>query len=99
MARAIFGFQAELNHFLAPDRKGKNFTHEFKKRPSVKDTIEALGVPHPEVYAIVVNGVAVDFSYLVQDGDRISVYPISASAEIPWSIRLQRMNLKWFALF
>ncbi|AFY75566.1 MAG: Mut7-C ubiquitin/RNAse domain-containing protein [Hydrococcus sp. C42_A2020_068] len=89
MARAIFCFQAELNHFLPPHRKGVSFTHEFKERPSIKDTIEALGVPHPEVYAIVANGVAVDFSYSLQDGDRITVYPISASPKIPSGIRLQ----------
>ena len=35
--------------------------------------IEACGVPHPEVEVILANGAAVDFSYRVQDGDRISV--------------------------
>ena len=41
--------------------------------------IEALGVPHTEVDVILVNDGPVDFGYLVQDGDTISVYPASTS--------------------
>jgi uncharacterized protein len=40
----------------------------------VKDLIEAVGVPHPEIDLILANGESVDFGYQVQDGDRISVY-------------------------
>lgn len=75
MARADFRFHAELNYFLPPSQQQVSFTHCFKGRASIKDMIEALGVPHPEVDAIAVNGEAVDFSYIVQDGDRIEVYP------------------------
>jgi hypothetical protein len=38
--------------------------------------IEARGVPHTEVDIILVNDGPVDFGYLVQDGDSISVYPV-----------------------
>jgi uncharacterized protein len=41
----------------------------------VKDAIEALGVPHPEVDLILINSTAADFSAHVHDGDYISVYP------------------------
>ena len=41
--------------------------------------IEALGVPHTEVDIILVNDGPVDFGYLVQDGDSVSVYPASTS--------------------
>lgn len=47
--------------------------------PSIKDTIEALGVPHPEVELILANGQSVDFDYSLQDGDRFSVYPYFTS--------------------
>lgn len=87
MAQAIFCFQSELNYFLPSNKKGVSFTHEFKERPSIKDTIEALGVPHPEVYTIIVNDIAVDFSYILQDGDRVTVYPISSN--IASNIQLQ----------
>jgi hypothetical protein len=86
---AIFCFQGELNHFLPSQKKGVDFTHYFKEKPSIKDTIESLGVPHPEVYCIIVNGEAVDFSYGIRDGDRVNVYPISAAKEIDTHIQLQ----------
>lgn len=82
MARADFIFYAELNDFLTPSRKLVSFTHVFEGRGSIKDMIESLGVPHTEVALILVNGESVDFSYLVQDGDQISVYPVSESSHI-----------------
>jgi uncharacterized protein with PIN domain len=41
----------------------------------VKDVIEALGVPHPEISLILVNSTPVDFSRILHSGDRVSVYP------------------------
>ena len=42
---------------------------------SVKDLIESIGVPHPEVALILVDGVPVDFDHLVHGGERVAVYP------------------------
>lgn len=75
MAEAIFFFEGNLNHFLPKQKKRVSFTHIFKDKVSIKDMIESLGVPHPEVNAILVNDVEVNFSYSVQNGDRIWVYP------------------------
>lgn len=79
MAIADFHFHAELNDFLTPSRRRVSFTYVFEGRGSIKDMIESLGVPHTEVDLILINGDSVDFSYLVQDGDRIGVYPVSES--------------------
>lgn len=75
MNQASFSFVAELNDFLPLQRKDKVIWCEFQGNPSVKHLIESLGVPHTEVGRILANGVEVDFSYLVQDRDVISVYP------------------------
>ncbi|MBW3623968.1 MAG: Mut7-C ubiquitin/RNAse domain-containing protein [Armatimonadetes bacterium] len=75
MNRATFRFYAELNDFLPPERRGKSFVLPFTGHPSVKDRIEAAGVPHPEVDLLLVNGVSADFSTLLHDGDRVSAYP------------------------
>ena len=82
MAKVVFRFHAELNDFLPPSQRQVSFTHVFKERCSIKDMIEALGVPHTEVGCIVVNAVAVDFSYIVQDSDSIDVHPISTATNI-----------------
>jgi uncharacterized protein with PIN domain len=75
MARATFRLYAELGDFLAPDRRGRAVVYTFRGRPAVKDAIEALGVPHVEVELILANGRPAPFSYHLQDGDRIAVYP------------------------
>ena len=55
--------------------EGAIFEYRFDDRPSIKDAIEALGVPHPEVGGVRVNGEQVDFTYLLKDADSIQVYP------------------------
>lgn len=76
MPTAIFRFYAELNDFLLPGLRHVDFPHTFNGDASVKDRIESLGVPHTEVEAILVGDDSVDFDYLVQDGNRIAVYPV-----------------------
>ena len=75
-------FHQGLNEFLQPVQRKTNFNFELKKARSIKDLIESIGVPHTEVDLIFVNGKSVDFNYRVQDGDRISVYPIIESLDI-----------------
>lgn len=77
-----FRFYSYLNDFIKVDKKNKPgvsqdsyFTHYYQGRQTIKDRIESLGVPHPEVALILKNGEAVDFSYLVQAEDFFSVYP------------------------
>lgn len=92
--RAVFRFYAELNDFLPPEKQYRAFNHSFELPGSVKDMIEALGVPHPEVDLILANGQSVDFSYLVRDGDRIVVYPVFESLDISPLVRLRPEPLR-----
>lgn len=94
MKRAHFRFYEELNDFLPVEKKKTAFTHHFKDWASIKDMIEALGVPHTEVDLILVNGQAVDFSYLVQNNDRISVYPAFESFDISAVTQLRKQPLR-----
>ena len=94
MAEALFRFYAELNDFLSPDRRQVGFIHHFEGRVSIKDMIEALGVPHTEIDLILINGESVDFSVLVQDGDRISVYPVFESFDIAPLLRVRPKPLR-----
>jgi len=83
MSNATFRFDAELNDFLPPRRRNLAFVVSFAHRASVKDMIEALGVPHPEVAVILVNAAPVGWSYIVQDGDIITVYPATTAPMVP----------------
>ena len=70
-----FRFYSSLNDFLPSCRRQQEFIYLVRGNPSIKDTIEALGIPHPEVELILANGQSVDFLYSLQDEDRFSVYP------------------------
>lgn len=82
MKQAHFRFYAELNDFLSADKRFTTFVHTFNFSASVKDRIESIGVPHTEVDLILANSESVGFDYAVQDGDRISVYPVFESFDI-----------------
>ena len=87
-------FYEELNDFLAPSHRKTTFEYHFQGKPSVKDAIEGLGVPHTEVDLILVNGVSVDFGYCLRPGDRISVYPVFESLDISSLNRLRPSPLR-----
>jgi uncharacterized protein with PIN domain/sulfur carrier protein ThiS len=75
-------FYAELNYFLPANRRQVDFECTCESGTSIKHLVEALGVPHTEIDLLLVNGAPVDFSYPVQDGDRISVYPVFESLDL-----------------
>jgi uncharacterized protein len=79
---AFVRFYGELNDFLQPDRRGRMLIHRFDVSPSIKDAIESLGVPHPEVELMVVNQEPVDFSYPLRPGDYVSIYPAFHSIDL-----------------
>jgi uncharacterized protein len=90
----LIRFYEELNDFLPRDKRKKEFHQPFRGNPSIKDLIENLGVPHPEIDLILVNGRSVDFSYRVQSGDRISVYPVFELLDISPLLRLRPAPLR-----
>jgi uncharacterized protein with PIN domain len=94
MAVAEFRFYEELNDFLPPERRKRAFDYACARRATVKNAIEALGVPHTEVELILANQDSVDFSYLVRDGDRISVYPQFEALDVTPLLRVREQPLR-----
>jgi uncharacterized protein with PIN domain len=94
MAIAEFRFYEELNDFLPPQRRKQTFLYTCAERATVKNAIEALGVPHTEVEIILVNGESVGFSYLLQEGDRVAVYPQFESMDITPLLRVREQPLR-----
>ena len=93
-SRAYFRFYAELNDHLSPGQQYRTLEKAFFTPGAVKDMIESFGVPHSEVDLIVVNGQSVDFSYPVQSGDRIAIYPMFESFDISPEQRLRPEPLR-----
>ncbi|MEN8113025.1 MAG: Mut7-C RNAse domain-containing protein [Actinomycetota bacterium] len=94
MRHATLRFYAELKDFLPKDLQSGTVTRRFDVPGSVKDMIEACGIPHTEVDLIVVNGRSVDFSYLVEGGDTVSVYPVFEAFDITPIVRLRPEPLR-----
>lgn len=78
-----FVFHHNLNDFLPASKKYKPVNYTGKDSSSVKDAIEAIGIPHVEVKEINVNGKLVSFSYRLQAQDRIEVIPFEDGAATP----------------
>lgn len=94
MNLAWFRFYEELNDFLPQEKRKIFFTYAFKGNPSVKDAIEAIGIPHVEVDLILVNSLSVDFSKKIRNGDQVSVFPVFESFDITPLIRLREKPLR-----
>jgi uncharacterized protein with PIN domain/sulfur carrier protein ThiS len=94
MKQAFFRFYAELNDFLPAERRMVTFVYPFSGRQTVKHLIEAAGVPHTEVDLVLVNGQSVSFSYFVEDGDRVSVFPVFEAFDITSVTRVRPQPLR-----
>lgn len=94
MVVATFRFYEELNDFLAPARRGRSFACRCARRATVKHMIEALGVPHTEVELILVNGASVGFNRLLEDGDRVAVYPCFERFDVTPLLRVRERALR-----
>lgn len=94
MVIASFRFYEELNDFIAPERRYRDFDLSCASATNVKHVIEAAGVPHTEVELILVNGISVGFTERLQTGDRVSVYPKFESLDIGPLLRLRPEPLR-----
>lgn len=91
---ATFRFYEELNDFLAPERRGREFSCPCARAASAKHMIEALGVPHTEVELILVNGESVGFGHRLREGDRVAVYPTFEALDIAPLLRVREQPLR-----
>ncbi|MFD7012228.1 Mut7-C RNAse domain-containing protein [Rhodococcus jostii] len=80
---------AELNDFVAAESRNLAVRRAFRPHQTVKDVIEAMGIPHTEIDLILVNGEPVDFAHRPREGDRIAVYPAFETLDIEPVARLR----------
>jgi uncharacterized protein with PIN domain len=87
---ASFRFFSSLNDFLPAAKKDRSIPFHFTGMPAVKDSIEALGVPHPEVAVILINGSPVTFRTPLQNQDQVEVHPFDPADPSPpaYSLRV-----------
>jgi uncharacterized protein len=88
-------FHDGLDYFLRPDhRLGQPVRRLVAYKSSVKDVIESLGIPHPEVDLILANREPVPFPFRIQTDSDLEVYPFSS--QHPPCGRLQSRGIRAF---
>ncbi|MFV8300982.1 Mut7-C RNAse domain-containing protein [Mycolicibacterium fortuitum] len=85
---------AELNDFLEADSRGRAVRRPVQSHQTVKDVLEATGIPHTEIDLILVNGDPVSFEHRPVVGDRIAVYPMFEALDIGATARLRPEPLR-----
>ena len=73
---AYFLFLGRLKDFLPHEQREQSIAVEFRGRQSIKHLAESLGVPHPEMGQVEINGQEGSLNTITQDGDQVQIYPI-----------------------
>lgn len=85
---------AELNDFLAAGSRGATVRRPFRSHQTVKDVLEAMGIPHTEIDLILVNGSPQGFGYRPSVGDRIAAYPMFEALDVGPTAGLRPVPLR-----
>ena len=92
MITASLRFYGDLNVYLRLAFRQRRLNIFCPEQNTVRNLIELLAIPLTAVDLIIVNSESVDFSYVVQQGDRISVYPVFRSIDISPLKKLHLLN-------
>ena len=76
MSSAHLVFVGRLNDFLPRDQREQPIDVDFRGRQSIKHLAESLGVPHPEIGTVQVNGQMGTLAHITRDGDRVELFPM-----------------------
>ena len=76
MSTAHLLFLDKLKDFLPREQRQQFIRVDFRGRQSIKHLAESLGVPHPEIGRVQVNGQEATLSAISQDGDQMELHPI-----------------------
>jgi uncharacterized protein len=76
MSMAYFLFLGRLKDFLPHRQWEQSVVVEFRGRQSIKHLAESLGVPHPEMGQVEINGQEGSLNTITQDGDQIQIHAI-----------------------
>jgi len=101
MAAITFIFHGYLRDLLKKEARGNvPFLHHLERRASIKDAIEALGVPHPVVGRLTVNGREVGFDYILRQGDLVEAAPLSPPVDpfVPTILRPEPLERLGFVV-
>lgn len=65
---------------LRQHRPHTEIRYPLSRQASIKDILEAVGIPHTEIGAIEKHTQQLDFSHLPEPGEKFDIYPVPAGA-------------------
>jgi uncharacterized protein with PIN domain len=95
MATVTFIFHNYLREMLKKEGSTSPFfRYHFDRKASIKDVIESLGIPHPLIDKLTVNGLEVGFEYILRDEDIIEATPLTPPVNpfVPTILRPEPIN-------
>ncbi|EJF10453.1 Mut7-C RNAse domain-containing protein [Pontibacter sp. BAB1700] len=91
---AHFRFHGSLNDFLRPRQRNTSISYTYAEHQTLKDMMEAMGVPHVEVREVLVNGERSSLSQRLEEQAQVEVYPFEGGeAELLAGIAERRFVL------
>jgi hypothetical protein len=97
MGKALIRFYEELNDYLPPDKRKRDFEVLLNGKTTVLEILEKRGVPPAQVDLLLLNGESVALDEVVRTGDRISVYPVFERLNIKGVSRVRDQPLRKLA--
>src|SRR5512134_1339097 len=94
MKKAFIRFYEELNDYLPPAQRKREFEISLSGKDTVREIIEKLGVPAAQVDLLLVDGRSSDLDQAVHEEERISVYPVFERFDIQGLSRVREKPLR-----
>jgi len=69
-------FYEELNDFLPPQIRKRQFAYSFRDDGTVEELLSALHIPVSQIDLILANGKSIGLAHHLRDGDLLSFYPV-----------------------
>src|SRR4051794_19870195 len=91
---ATFRFYAELNDVLPAEQRQRDIATVLWSEASIADALSSFAVAASDVELIVANGVSVGLDHPIQDGDRISIYPVFETFDVTEVLRVRSRPLR-----
>ena len=89
-------FHGDLSVFLGSKAGDAVIERQLAEKTSIKDVIEACGVPHPEVDLILVDEQSVGFDHRLENNTEVAVFPVENRWTDSTEKRLQSTGIRRF---
>ena len=92
--KGIVRFYAELNDLIPHSGRHADQDWDLPDQSTVGELLESFGVPTDSVDLVLVNGESSPHDYRLQEGDRVSVYPMFERLNIETIAQLEKPSLR-----